>query len=232
MLANPPPHPNRQSPSHAKIRVLSSKPEDICLRQFVAAACSHPPKSLARRQAMTQLARELERQKSRLYRGAGAEAEHFEEAKSRLWLWLYSHLDHYDPSKAEVMTWINFRLTNDLKTIQRKAWDEAKSRFHDFGDTQSGHKPPLLDTLPAKTGSRSVLWQFQNWLADNRAAFQLIHIRDRPDLNCHALITLYCLEGLTFGAIGSRYNCPQSTISAFWYTNCKPKLTDFTDNLI
>jgi hypothetical protein len=174
-------------------------------------------------------------QSNRLYRGGGANPEHYQEALSMTWLYVVRNLDKYDPDRAEVLTWINFRLSKDLKTVQLKSTKEAQRRWTWYAAWNQGEgeeRSSPIDQLPAQADGRWVLQQLQQWLTQSADGLMALHIRGRSDLHCRQLIEWHLLAGETFQQIAVRTNAPISTLSSFWYKKCVPQLQEFADNLV
>lgn len=216
------------SPPVAKLRVMSSNPQDMRLRQLLAEACALPPRSLARRKVMHRFVQEVQGSQ-RLFRGNGAKPEHYSEALSMTWEYVLNHLDSYDPSRAEVMTWINYRLRMNLLTIQGKPQREyqAWEWGHEDGSSWS-----ILDKIEANADAGILLHKFERWQLKYYSQHQAIHIQQRPDLHVHLMIQLRIIQGLTFREISQTYNAPIPTLSSFWQNKCLPELHKFRDDLI
>jgi hypothetical protein len=172
----------------------------------------------------------LMQRSGKLWRGGGSvEAGDLAEAESRTWLYFCQHLDDYKPEKSSVIHWYNTYLSYRLLDIYRERTTDLIT-----------FRPPILDEdgVPmfaqdpaAPPESPDILAHIRQWLEDNRAEFEAIHMRDRPHIHCCCLIRARLPDqDIPWKELADRFEVSISSLSGFYQNKCWPRLQTFGED--
>jgi hypothetical protein len=205
------------------------RPLNDQLVSLIEEALHSAPKSYKRRRALNCLVI-LMQKSGRLWRGGGSvEAGDLTEAESRTWLYFCQNLPKYDASQSSVIHWYNTILRYRLLDIYRETTNYWK-----------WFQPPILDENgelmfdqdpAAPPECPDILAHVHQWLEENRAAFEAIHIRDRLDINCYVMIRARLPDQATpWKKLAHLFQIPLPTLSNFYQKKCCPKLRKFGED--
>ena len=139
------------------------------LQQLVAEACSHPAKSLKRRQKLNEIVRVVTRS-GKLWQ---ENTPYYHDALQVTWMNFCRNPEKYRPNSCSVITWIN----NSLK------W-----RLKDFR-VETTHPIDLIDKLPAPPDIPPMLEETRDWAqTDSDGELRNTIFRKRPQINAQVLI--------------------------------------------
>ncbi len=187
------------------------------LDQLAIEAGNHPRGSLERQQKLTQLVQSVQRSGS-LWRGGKLAGDYYEEALQQTWLHVCQRIETYDPQRASVITWINFVLKHKLLDLYRES-----GQSHDSVENLPGFLPPPCFPSPG-------LARIRLWVQQESSRLRRVHVRDRPDINCQALILYRLPPAKTWEQLSQQFSVPISTLSNFYSRECKPRLREFLDS--
>jgi hypothetical protein len=205
------------------------------LVSIIGEALRHNPKSkdpkvlYQRRRALNCLVTLMQRS-GRLWRGGGSvELGDLAEAESRTWLYFCRNLTEYDASQSSVIHWYNTILRYRLLDVYRERTGYTKI-----------FKPPILDENgelmfdhdpAAPSECRDILGHVHQGLEENRAAFEAIHMRDRPHIHCYCLIRARLPDqDIPWKELADKFGVSISSLSGFYQKKCWPLLENFGED--
>ncbi|MCL6436880.1 MAG: hypothetical protein K6T90_22270, partial [Leptolyngbyaceae cyanobacterium HOT.MB2.61] len=83
---------------------------------------------------------------------------------------------------------------------------------------------------PPQPSPPAVLREIRLWVQRESSRLRRVHVRDRPDINCQALILYRLPPAKTWEQLSQRFGVPISTLSNFYSRECKPRLREFLDS--
>jgi DNA-directed RNA polymerase specialized sigma24 family protein len=199
---------------------------DHRLEELALAAKNYPPKSKARRKALTKLINEVQYSNKIFCRGRfDFPQEVYNEALQETWLYICRNIENFDPSIGRVMTWINFilerRFINVInrrtKQAQQQSLDEPIRQNEGEGDFQR----TLLDKIEETNfHTRSPDWENVRHLIeeDPDKLFKEKYIEGNPNANFQA-IAIQRLDEKSWKDISLFFQIPVPTLSTF-YQRC------------
>ncbi len=190
------------------------------LQSLMTLACSHPPASRQRRQALDLLFRALLRS-GRVWQDP---SDLYEEALSKTMLLVSKELcEKYDASRGTFLAWFNTCLRNKLI-------DEVRTNQREY--RQRSELDPL-DLVASGIDATLLLeiWEFfVHWVeADSDGVLLPCYVEGNPQANCQALANLRVLQGQEWQEISRNIGVRRSTITSHWCRKCKPLLQDWFD---
>jgi hypothetical protein len=208
------------------------RPLNDQLVSLIEEARNHEPNSrdprvrFQRRRALNCLI-SLMQQSGRLWRGGGSvEAGDLAEAESRTWLFFCRNLTEYDASQSSVIHWYNTNLRYRLLDVYREKkadWDRFVPPILDEdGQPMFAHDPAAPPECP------DILAHIYQWLEENWAKFEAIHMRDRPHINCYCLIRARLPDqDIPWQDLANQLDARLSSLSGFYQNKCWPLLQEF-----
>jgi hypothetical protein len=204
------------------------------LQQLVAEACSHPPKSLMRRQKLSEIVRLIVKSGKLWQEGT----PHYNDALQQTWVYFCRNVCEantakkpYDPHLGSVITWLDTYL---------------RRRLQDFSNEQIQHQNrvvslPILEDSEAiniinnvenpPTHSDSplvILEDTKKWVeGDPEGELSSVCIKERPDVTCQILIQKRLPPETPWKNIALEFNLPPSTAPNFYKRECLPRLRNF-----
>lgn len=185
---------------------------DDPLTYLAVTAQQHPPGSLPRQLALTQLVKGL-LQSGKLYRPYSPCNSNYEEiyreAQQNLFLYLCQNLERYQPERSSIITWVNM-------LMERRFFREASIQSRDA---------PLslydLDNISQPENSLSPSEILKKCLElDPDNFFKSEHIENYPEANFQQ-IALKRLSGKTWKTIAEELNLRIPTLSSFYQRSLK-----------
>lgn len=204
------------------------------LQQLVAEACSHPPKSLMRRQKLSEIVR-LIVQSGRLWQEG---TPHYNDALQQTWVYFCRNVCEantakkpYDPHLASVITWLDTYLRRRLQDFNNERKQEKVIRDLQPVSTDSEARNLINYVANPPTHSDSplvILEETKKWvLADPEGELSSVHINKRPDVTCQILILKRLPPETSWKKIALEFNLPPSTAPNFYKRECLPRLRNF-----
>ncbi len=200
-------------------------PKTMCeldkrLKQLATKAQQHPPKSLARQQALAELLSAIQQSGKLVHPRQGQFQGFYEdiyaEAQQRLFAFICEHIDRYDPKK-EVLQWANFLL-------RQRFFIEASREILPLvsnGSKQSQVKrQTLLDLdrphLTEANPQPSLFEEIRQCLEeDPEGVFQATHIGNQPQANFQFL-AIQRISGYTWKEISTEVGIKIPSLSSFY----------------
>jgi hypothetical protein len=205
------------------------------LVSLIEEALRHEPNSkdskvrYQRRRALNCLVTLMQRS-GRLWRGGGSvESGDLAEAESRTWLYFCRNLTEYNASKSSVIHWYNTTLRYRLLDVYREKkadWDRFVPPILDEdGQPMFAHDPAAPPECP------DILAHIHQWLEENRAEFEAIHMRDRPHINCYGLIRARLPDqDIAWKDLAEKLDAKLSSLSGFYQNQCWSRLQTFGED--
>lgn len=172
----------------------------------------------------------LMQRSGRLWRGGGSvEAGDLAEAESRTWFHFCQNLTKYDPTRSSVIHWYNTILRYRLLDVYREKkadWDRFLPPILDEdGVPMFGHDPAAPPESP------DILAHIRQWLEDNRAEFEAIHMRDRPHIHGYCLIRARLPDqDIPWKELANQFGVSISSLSGFYQNQCWRRLQKFGED--
>lgn len=200
------------------------------LEQLALEAQRHPPKTNARRLALTRLIQKIKASgKLSFRRNSEFPPEVYEEAMQEFWLYFCRKIDNYNPEKGAVIHWVNFTIKRRLIDANNRHTKKGKEQSLDapinHQSSSSSHSKltpleilaqPEETTLPSQK-VRKCLEEDLEGLFVNK------HIRGKPQANFRAIALLY-LDKKTWQetAVAVQLKPGQaSTVQSFYWRCCQ-----------
>ncbi len=199
------------------------------LKQLVADACTHPPRSATRQQCIQQIY-SLVMKSGKLWK---ENTPYYGDALQETWEHCCQHLEDYNPALSAVTTWIDTR----LKWTLRK-WRDRQNR-----DQQRQANPPPsddgntinpIDNLASNPGASRALhiWQATvAWVRDDpEGKLQQTCFRKRPEINAQVLFLKRFPSETPWQEIADEFALnPRDAkeLPKFYNRRCRPLLREF-----
>jgi DNA-directed RNA polymerase specialized sigma24 family protein len=202
------------------------------LRQLARKACSCCKDSGDRRDAIDCLIRQLVAS-GKLWHKAGLSADDYDDILQKTWIYLYGNLceattaaQPYDPDRASVLTWINAYIKmRTLDALLDKEWQQRNYAYSPPSTAENPLDP--IDLLPAPSEVPPILQELRQWLSDYQTSLCRIHIRDRPQADCHTLILRRLPpEETPWKTLAQEFDIPEPTLRSFYRQKCLPRLKE------
>jgi hypothetical protein len=205
------------------------RPLNAQLVSLIETALDSAPKSYKRRRALNCLVI-LMQKSGRLWRGGGSvEAGDLAEAESRTWLYFCQNLAKYDASQSSVIHWYNTTLGYRLLDVYRERTRHIRifmpSILDEDGQPMFAHDPAAPPECP------DILAHIHQWLEENRAEFEAIHMQNRPHIHCYCLIRARLPDqDIPWKELADKFGVSISSLSGFYQNKCWPLLQEFGED--
>ena len=207
------------------------------LKQLVAEACSHPPKSLMRRQKLSEIVRSIVKS-GRLWQ---EDTPHYHDALQQTWVYFCRNVCEantattaYDPNRGSVITWLDQYLKKRLLdcSIEQKNNQNGVSFSPTSDDLETIDIINNLENPPTHSDSPLIiLEETKKWVEeDPEGELRSVHIKERPDVTCQILILRRLPPENSWKNIALEFNLPPSTAPNFYKRECLPRLRNFAKN--
>jgi hypothetical protein len=196
------------------------------LQELVAVACSFPPKSVQRRQKLSELIC-LVTASQKLWH---ENTPYYEDALQQTWLYVCHNIEQYDPARGSVITWIDQHLKWRLKDGRIYAAKRAaKTATELVRDGETIADP--VDNLAAPPDIPLILEETRQWIeADPDDELRRLSVYRHPTCNCQVLLLRRLPPATPWQAIADEFDLPPSTPPNFYKRNCLPCLRKFAQN--
>ncbi len=182
--------------------------QDEKLKKLALQAQNHPPRSLKRRQALTQLTQEI-LNSGRLCRPNSSQfvnhySEIYEIAVQNLMLYICTNIEQYKPELAPVMRWVNFLL-------KKRFFTEAIPQvLAQQKSNQENESQPTLSELIQQVIEEDV-----------DGVFRSRQIKGHPQANFREIFRRRIIEQESWGKISTDFDIKVSTLSDFYQRSIK-----------
>ncbi|NJN88222.1 MAG: hypothetical protein HC881_20415 [Leptolyngbyaceae cyanobacterium SL_7_1] len=203
--------------------------EDTQLKQLAIEAQRHPPRTVERQQALTQLvtAIKLSGRLAHPHRATFTPSFYdllYDEAVNRTLTYVCCAIDNYDPERGDrkFMNWVNFRLERVLLDCRAEFSDRETTELPNLND---------LDNLAQPQDSDSPAQLLRDYIEqDADQVFESAHIRDRPDANFR-VIALDRFNDKSWDDISTQLGIKVPTLSSFFQRCCQKFAPRFQEYL-
>ncbi|MBD2058095.1 sigma-70 family RNA polymerase sigma factor [Oculatella sp. FACHB-28] len=202
---------------------------DETLRQLVAEACTHPPKSVDRQRALQEIYR-LVMKSGKLWREY---TPYYADALQQMWEYCCQHLEEYDPTLSGVITWLDNYLKKQLRLFRDRQSRDYKRRAG-IEQTEQGNFVDPVDRLPARPELEPTLdvWEkTMNWVqTDPQGILQATCFRKRVDINAQTLFLMRFPSETSWQVIADRFHLTPAEakdLPKFYNRRCLPLLRNF-----
>jgi hypothetical protein len=194
------------------------------LQHLVAEACSHPAKSLMRRQKLSEIVRVVMKS-GKLWK---ENTPYYNDALQQTWLYFCRNPEQYNPESCSVITWLNNCLKWRLQDFRsREAQIQAKT-VPLSSSLSIENITGAIESLPATDDIPPILQETYQWVftdPDNDLAST--HVKGRPDVTCQILILRRLPPETPWKNIAKEFDLPPSTAPNFYKRECLPRLRNF-----
>jgi hypothetical protein len=223
-------HPLVQLNILLKMPVTAVKPTDVKSPKINPAvdflalleqAKQHPAGSHHRNRALNQLIRAIA---PKLWR---TNSLYYPDALQQTWLYFSKYVcTAYDPTRASLVTWLNTHLQYRHRDLVREGCERA---HREWAIDQEFDNYPALELPAREMGSLELLQQVEAWVtADPDQVLASTHLKQRPDVNCQALLLLRLpSKRVAWKDISAQWQVSVPTLSAFYQRKCLPYLREF-----
>lgn len=207
------------------------------LQQLVAQACSHPPKSLMRRQKLNAIVRSIVKS-GKLWQ---ENTPHYHDALQQTWVYFCRNVCEantaerpFDPNRGSVITWLDKYLKKRLldcsieqtKNHNKVTLSPCSEDSETIDIINNLENPPTHSDSPL-----TILEETRQWvLTDPDGELKSVHIKERPDVTCQILILRRLPPETSWKNIALEFNLPPSTAPNFYQRECLPRLRNFAKN--
>jgi hypothetical protein len=205
------------------------------LERLVAEACSHPPKSLMRRQKLSEIVRSIVKS-GRLWQ---ENTPHYNDALQQTWVYFCRNVcvceenttTIFDPTRASLITWLDRYLRMRLRDfcIEQTQHQNTVTLSPSSEDSEAINIINNVENPPTHSDSPLIiLEETKKWvLADPEGELKSVHIKERPDVTCQILILRRLPPETSWKNIADEFKLPPSTAPNFYKRECLPRLRNF-----
>ncbi|MGQ4650249.1 sigma-70 family RNA polymerase sigma factor [Lyngbya aestuarii] len=199
------------------------------LKQLVADACTHPPRSVARQQCIQEIYR-LVVNSGKIWK---ENTPYYSDAFQETWEYCCQHLEDYNPKISAVTTWIDTRLKWTLKKWRDRQNQEQQRQANPIASDEDTPRHPL-DNLASNPGASQAMqiWQATvTWVQqDPEGKLQQTCFRKRPEINAQALFLKRFPSETPWQEIAQEFELTPAQakdLPKFYNRNCLPLLREF-----
>ena len=205
---------------------------DQPFNQLICTACACEKESLQRQRHLNQLIRQL-MTSGKLWRQADVPEADYQDILQKSWVYLCCNLCEattaampYDPQRSSILTWINayikMRILDYRLEIGRMKQERVAAKT-----LENGTVVDPIAMLPAPAEAPPILQEILTWLERDSAVLRRVHLRDRPDINCKALILRRLPPDETdWNRLAQEFGVAESTLQGFYRQKCLPRLRE------
>ncbi|WP_375500565.1 sigma-70 family RNA polymerase sigma factor [uncultured Nostoc sp.] len=196
---------------------------NLQLQHLVAQACSHPAKSLMRRQKLSEIVRVVMKS-GKLWKENTA---YYNDALQQTWLYFCRNPEQYNPQSCSVITWLDNCLKWRLQDFRsREAQIQAKTI--PLSSLEIENTTGAIENLPAAADIPPILQETYQWVStDPDNDLTSTHVKGRPEVTCQILILRRLPPETPWKNIAKEFNLPPSTAPNFYKRECLPRLRNF-----
>jgi hypothetical protein len=202
---------------------------DKTLRTLIAEACAYPPRSLERRQKLSEVHR-LVMKSGKLWREY---TPYYNDAVQEMWEFCCKNPEQYDPTVKSVITWLDDYLKKRLRNLRDARYRQKNREIAAFA-TESGETTDAIAHLPAHPDIQPVLeiWEKTlDWVqTDPDNVLHCTCFRGYGEINCQALILRRFPSETPWATIAEEFNLTSSEskdLPKVYNRKCLPLLRKF-----
>ena len=193
------------------------------LQHLVAEACSHPARSLMRRQKLSEIVRVVMKS-GKLWK---ENTPYYNDALQQTWLYFCRNPEKYNPNSCSVITWLDNCLKWRLQDFRSKE-AEIQAKTVPLSSFEIENTTNTLESLPAAADIPPILSETYQWaLTDPDNDLASTHVKGRLDVTCQILILRRLPPETPWKNIAKEFNLPPSTAPNFYKRECLPRLRNF-----
>ncbi|MBW4696028.1 MAG: sigma-70 family RNA polymerase sigma factor [Lyngbya sp. HA4199-MV5] len=205
---------------------------DYQLNQLVCKACACAASSPERQRCLDQLIRQLT-ESGRLWSRSDIPDADFQDILQKSWIYLCRNLCEattaavpYDPTRSSVLTWINayikMRVLDYRLENERMKQQQVTARV-----MEDGNVIHPIDLLPAPNAASPIVQEILAWVERDSVMLCRVHVRDRPDVHCKALILRRLPPDETpWQELAQEFKLSENTLRGFYRQKCLPPLKE------
>lgn len=207
---------------------------DEQLRQLVIEACRHPPGSVQRQRALTQVIRIVSK---KLWRDS---SPNYPDALQQTWVYFCQNVceagtgARYDPEKSSVSTWLNFYLKRRLQDFFIDAQKQQATRATgEIRQSRAGEVERVdpVENLVAEEEAPPILEDVRTWAETDRSGeLRRVCIEGYPQVTCQLLILRRLPPETSWKDLSAELGLAVSTLSSFYQRQCLPRLRKFGES--
>ena len=202
---------------------------DKTLRTLIAEACNHPPKSLDRRQKLSEVHR-LVMKSGKLWREY---TPYYNDAVQEMWEFCCQNPEQYNPTLKSVITWLDDYLKKRLRNLRDAKYRQQRREITAL-QTESGDTTDPVANLAARPDIQPILeiWQKTlDWVqTDPDNVLCSSCFRGYCKVNCQALILRRFPSETPWSTIAAEFNLTPSEakdLPKVYSRKCLPLLRKF-----
>ncbi|MCC5610084.1 sigma-70 family RNA polymerase sigma factor [Nostoc sp. CHAB 5834] len=193
------------------------------LKHLVAEACSHPAKSLMRRQKLSEIVRVVMKS-GKLWK---ENTPYYNDAVQQTWLYFCRNPEQYNPESCSVITWLDNCLKWRLQDFRSRE-AEIQAKTVPLSSLEIENTTNTVESLPAATDIPPILEETYQWaFTDPDNDLASTHVKGRPDVTCQILILRRLPPETPWKNIAKEFDLPPSTAPNFYKRECLPRLRNF-----
>ncbi len=160
---------------------------NLTLQTLIAEACKYPPRSLKRRQILSEVHR-LVMQSGKLWKEY---TPYYNDALQEMWEFCCQHPEQYDPTIKSVITWLDDYLKKRLRNFRDAKYRQQRREMTTL-QTEAGETINSITNLPARADIQPILeiWEKTlEWVkSDPDNTLCSACFRGYKQINCQTLI--------------------------------------------
>lgn len=193
------------------------------LQHLVVEACSHPAKSLMRRQKLSEIVRVVIKS-GKLWKENTA---YYNDALQQTWLYFCRNPELYNPKSCSVITWLDNCLKWRLQDFRSRE-AEIQAKTVPLSSLSIENTTNTVESLPAAADIPPILSETYQWaFTDPDNDLASTHVKGRPEVTCQILILRRLPPETPWKKIAKEFNLPPSTAPNFYKRECLPRLRNF-----
>ncbi|MBD2535349.1 sigma-70 family RNA polymerase sigma factor [Nostoc flagelliforme FACHB-838] len=193
------------------------------LQHLVAEACSHPAKSLMRRQKLSEIVRVVMKS-GKLWK---ENTPYYNDALQQTWLYFCRNPEQYNPESCSVITWLDNCLKWRLQDFRSRE-AEIQAKTVPLSSLPIENTTGAIESLPAAADIPPILEETYQWaFTDPDNDLASTHVKGRPDVTCQILILRRLPPETPWKNIAKEFDLPPSTAPNFYKRECLPRLRNF-----
>ncbi|MCC5661574.1 sigma-70 family RNA polymerase sigma factor [Nostoc sp. XA010] len=193
------------------------------LQQLVAEACSHPAKSLMRRQKLSEIVRVVMKS-GKLWK---ENTPYYNDALQQTWLYFCRNPEQYNPESCSVLTWLDNCLKWRLQDFRSRE-AEIQAKTVPLSSLSIENTTNTVENLPAAADIPPILEETYQWaFTDPDNDLASTHVKGRADVTCQILILRRLPPETPWKNIAKEFDLPSSTAPNFYKRECLPRLRNF-----
>ncbi|MCC5632186.1 sigma-70 family RNA polymerase sigma factor [Nostoc sphaeroides] len=193
------------------------------LQYLVAEVCSHPAKSLMRRQKLSDIVRVVMKS-GKLWK---ENTPYYNDALQQTWLYFCRNPEQYNPESCSVITWLDNCLKWRLQDFRSRE-AEIQAKIVPLSSLEVENTTNTVESLPAATDIPPILEETYQWaFTDPDNDLASTHVQGRPDVTCQILILRRLPPETPWKNIAKEFDLPPSTAPNFYKRECLPRLRNF-----